>query len=149
MLRRLGDGTVIDVDEDALNPDGTVRDGGRVRVPMMFRDSNREIASQRPQVMLRFADGRTDIPLGSRPGFVIDAGGGQEIRDRAYRESVEELRTAWRGAAADAAPSLPDAPMPARDAGGADLPTLTARLNDVRRSAYEAFCRELQDAWRR
>jgi hypothetical protein len=144
MLRRLSNGAVIDVDEDALDENGVLRDGHRMRVPMQFRDSARSTTPT-----LRFADGRTDIPIGNRPGFVIDVGGGQEIRDRAYRESVEELRTAWRGSTADAAPSLPDAPLPARDGGGADLPTLTARLNDARRSAYEAFCRELRDAWRR
>ena len=76
MLRRTSDGAVIDVDDDALNPDGTLRDGGRLRVPLMFRDSNRGTASDRATPTLRFADGRTDAPIGSRPGFVIDAGGG-------------------------------------------------------------------------
>jgi hypothetical protein len=144
MLRRTTDGAVIDVDDAALDENGILRDGHRMRVPMQFRDSAR-----RTTPTLRFADGRTDVPVGSRPGFVVDAGGGQEIRDRAYRESVEALRNAWRGGAVDGAPSLPDAPVPARDAVGTDLPTLIARLNDARRSAYETFCRELQDAWRR
>jgi hypothetical protein len=148
MLRKLNDGTIIDVDDDALNPDGTLRDGGRLRVPLMFRDSNREIARRRSTPTLRFADGRTDVPVGSRPGFVIDAGGGQEIRDRAYRESVEALQTAWRGEATDATPRPLDAPMSAADAVRTDLPTLIARLNDARRSAYETYVQELTNAWR-
>jgi hypothetical protein len=149
MLRRTSDGAVIDVDDDDLNPDGTVRDGGRVRVPLMLRDSNREIAWQRATPTLRFADGRTDIAIGSRPGYVIDAGGGQEIRDRAYRESVEALRTAWRGGTTDAAPTLPDAVMSAADAARTDMKILMAQLEDARHRAYAAFCREMQDAWRR
>jgi hypothetical protein len=147
MLRKLSDGTIIDVDDDALNPDGTLRDGGRLRVPLMFRDSNRQIARQRSTPTLRFADGRTDVPVGSRPGFVIDVGGGQQIRDRAYRESVEALQIAWRGDAADATPSARGAPISADDAG-TDVPTLIARLNDARQSAYKAYVHELTNAWR-
>ena len=39
MLRRLSDGAVIDVDDDALDENGLLRDGHRMRVPMEFRDS--------------------------------------------------------------------------------------------------------------
>jgi hypothetical protein len=148
MLRRLNDGAVIDVDNDALNPDGTLREGGTLRVPLMFRDSNREIAGQRARPALRFADGRTDMPIGSRPGFVTDAGVGQEIRDRAYRDSVEALRTAWRAGAVDATPIPSAAPMSAADAARTDMRTLMARLDDARRSAYEAHVHELTNAWR-
>ena len=70
MLRRLSDGTVIDVDDDALDENGVLRDGHRMRVPLRFRDSAR-----RTTATLRFADGRTDVSVGSRPGFVIDASG--------------------------------------------------------------------------
>jgi hypothetical protein len=146
MLRRTSDGAVIDVDDDAINPDGTLRDGGRLRVPLMFRDSNREIPRQQAMPTLRFADGRTDAPVGSRPGFVIDAGGGQEIRDGAYRESVEELRNAGRG---DATPSPSAGPMSAADTARTDMRTLMARLEDARHTAYAAYCLELQGAWRR
>jgi hypothetical protein len=114
----------------------------------MFRDSNREIAKRRAGPTLRFADGRTDAPIGSRPGFVIDAAS-QEIRDRAYRESIEAMQNAWRGAAVDVTPSPVDAPMPVADAIGADLKTLMARLEDARHRAYAEYCRELQDGWRR
>jgi hypothetical protein len=37
MLRRLNDGAVIDVDDDALDENGLLRDGHRMRVPMEFR----------------------------------------------------------------------------------------------------------------
>jgi hypothetical protein len=80
---------------------------------------------------------------------VIDAGGGQEIRDRAYRESVEALQIAWRGDAAGATPRPPDAPMSAADAARTDMRTLMAQLEDARRTAYTAHCRELQEGWRR
>jgi hypothetical protein len=149
MLRRLNDGAVIDVDDDTLNADGTLRDGGTLRVPLMFRDSNREIAAQRAQPTLRFADGRTDIPIGSRPGYVIDAGGGQEIRVRAYRQSIEALQNAWRGSVSDATPNPPAAPMSAADAARTDMRTLMAQLEDARHTAYAAYCRELQEGWRR
>jgi hypothetical protein len=126
-----------------------LRDGGRLRVPLMFRDSNRQIAGQRSTPTLRFADGRTDAPVGSRPGFVIDAGGGQEIRDRAYRESVETLQNAWRGSLNEATPSPLAAPMSAADAARTDMRTLMAQLEDARHTAYTAYCRELQEGWRR
>jgi hypothetical protein len=144
MFRRLNDGSIIDVEDDALDENGLLRDGHRMRVPMRFRDSARGTMPK-----LRFADGRTDLPIGSRPGYVVDAGGGQEIRDRAYRESVEALRAAWRGNAGDAPLSPPTAPMSAADAARTDMRTLMAQLEDARHTAYAEYCRELQDGWRR
>jgi hypothetical protein len=141
MLRRLSDGAVIDADDDAFDENGALRDGHRMRVPMQFRDS-----AGRTTPTLRFADGRTDVPIGSRPGFVIDASGGQAQRDQAYRRSVEELRNAWRGAAADATPSPSAAPM--SDAGCTDVRTLMVQLEDARHTAYREYCRELQEGWR-
>jgi hypothetical protein len=101
-----------------------------------------------PYAPVRFADGRTDMPVGSRPGFVIDANGGQEVRDQAYRQSVEDLRNAWRGAA-DTTPSPLGAPMSVADAVRTDMKTLMARLEDARHTAYFEYCRELKEAWRR
>jgi hypothetical protein len=144
MFRRLNDGSIIDVEDDALDENGFLRDGHRMRVPMQFRDSARQ-----SMPTLRFADGRTDVPVGSRPGYVIDTGGGQEIRDRAYRQSIEALRNAWRGNVGDTTPSPSAAPMSAADAARTDMGTLMARLEDARHTAYAAYCRELQDGSRR
>jgi hypothetical protein len=143
MLRRLSDGVVIDVDDDALDENGALRDGHRMRVPMQFRDSAR-----RTTPALRFADGRTDAPIGSRPGYVIDASGGQALRDQAYRESVEELRNAWRGAA-NTTSNPPGAPISAADAARTDMTMLLVQLADARHTAYAEYCRELQEGWRR
>jgi hypothetical protein len=71
--------------------------------------------------------------------------GGQEIRDRAYWESVEALRNAWRGGALDVTPSPLDAPMSVADAVRTDMRTLMAQLEDARHTAYAAYCRELQE----
>jgi hypothetical protein len=78
MLRRLNDGAVIDVNDDALDENGLLRDGHRMRMPMEFRDSAGRAAS--PQT-LRFPDGRTDVPVGSRPGFIV-SDAGQATRDQ-------------------------------------------------------------------
>ena len=141
MLRRLSDGAVIDADDDALNPDGTLRDGGRFRVPMMFRDSNRAIASQRLQVILRFADGRTDAPIGSRPGFITTADS-EAVRRAAYEQSRRDLCDAWRTptvppVGSDAAPPDPRQPISMADAEA------------IRDAAYREMCDELANAWRR
>jgi hypothetical protein len=133
-LHQMHDGTLFETDDDAFDESGCLKDGYTLRVPMQFRDSDRGI-SDAPR--LRFADGRTDVPVGSRPGFIVDTGDGERIRHEAYRQSVVELSNAWRSIR-DTAPSTEAAPMSAADAVRTDLTTLTARLSDARRSAYDA-----------
>jgi hypothetical protein len=138
MLQRLTDGTIIDVNADDLNSDGTLRVGGRLRVPLMFRDSNRDIARQRSSPTLRFADGRTDAPIGSRPGFITTADS-EAVRRAAYEQSRRDLSDAWRTptvppVGSDAAPLDPRQPLSMADAQA---------IRDV---AYREMCHELANA---
>jgi hypothetical protein len=82
--------------------------------------------------------------IGGKPGFIV-SDTGQATRDEAYRRSVVELSNAWRG---DAAPRAEAVPRRAANAARTDLATLNERLNDARRSAYQAYVDELTSAWR-
>jgi len=138
------DGTVFEAEDDAFDDSGCLKDGYTLRVPMQFRDSNRAIADA-PR--LRFADGRTDAPVGSRPGFITD--GNRSACDEAYRQMCDELQNAWRQPVAAASRSPAAAPMSRDDAMRIDPTTLMMRLNDARRLAYEEYVDELTNAWRR
>lgn len=122
-------------------PKRVLRDGGRMTVGLMMADAARRGTT------LRFADGRTDAPIGSRPGFITD--GNRTASDDAYRQMCDELQNAWRQPAAAASRSQATAPMSTADATRTDLTTLMARLNDARGSAYDAYVDELTNAWRR
>jgi hypothetical protein len=137
MLRRMSDGVVIDVDEDALDGNGLLRDVCRMRVPMEFRDSAARAASTQT---LRFADGRTDAPIGSRPGFITTADS-EAVRRAAYEQSRRDLCDAWRTptvppVGSDAAPPDPRHPISLADAQA------------IRDAAYRQMCDELTNAWR-
>jgi hypothetical protein len=136
MLRRLNDGAVIDVDEDALDGNGLLRDGHRMRVPMEFRDSAR-----RTTPTLRFADGRTDAPIGSRPGFITTTDS-EAVRRAAYEQSRRDLCDAWR---------TPTVPLLDSDAASRDprQPISMADAQEIRDAAYREMCHELTNAWRR
>ena len=122
---------------DAVDEGGLLRDGKAIRVSMMMAD-----AARAPKVELHDGYGRS---VGSRPGFVV-SDASQAVRDRAYRESVVALTSAWQG---DAAPSGDAAPMSAAaDAARTDLAALNARLDDARRAARDAYIHELTNAWR-
>jgi hypothetical protein len=77
---------IHDISDDAcLGPDGLVRDGHGIRVPMAMRDS-----------------ARGDIVLhgggGARPGFCAHADAGlRDAGERARAEMISEMRDAWRG----------------------------------------------------
>jgi hypothetical protein len=116
-----------------------LRDGGRIRVGLLMAD-----AARRGAAMLHDGHGG---PVGGKPGFII-TDESERIRNEAYRASVSELSNAWRGPSGDAAPSAETAPMSYADAICTDLHILIARLNDARRSAYEAHVHELTNAWR-
>jgi hypothetical protein len=103
---------------------------------MQFRDSNRGIADA-PR--LRFADGRTDAPVVSRPGFIIDAGGGERIRYEAFLASVRELTDAWKQPGSDGV----------RSDGTPRQPISAADAQAILDAAYREMCDELTNAWRR
>jgi hypothetical protein len=126
-------------------PAQILRNGGRVRVKMMASDAARFRPAVADAQALHDGHGR---PVGFKPGFVV-SNASQAIRDRAYRESIVDLTTAWQRPSADAAPGAEPAPISAAEAVRTDLTTLMARLNDARRSAYESYVHELTNAWRR
>jgi hypothetical protein len=126
-------------------PTQILRNGGRIRVKMTASDAARLQRAVADAHALHDGHGR---PVGFKPGFVV-SNASQTIRDRAYRESVLELTTAWQRPTGDVAPGAEPAPISAADAVRTDLTTLMARLNDARRSAYESYVHELTNAWRR
>lgn len=139
-LHRMTDGTVFEADDDAFDASGCMKDGYTLRVPMQFRDSNRGIADA---PMLRFADGRTDVPVGSRPGFIV-SDAGQATRDHAYRQMCDELRNAWWQPAGNAAPAA----TVTRSDAAPRHPTSAADAQAIRDAAYLEMCDELTNAWR-
>jgi hypothetical protein len=140
-LHQMTDGTVFEADDDAFDERGCLKDGHKLHVPMQFRDSNRGIADA-PR--LRFADGRTDVPVGTRPGFIV-SDAAQATRDQAYRQMCDELRNAWRQPTGNTAP---DATMTRSDAAPRH-PISAADAQAIRDAAYEAYVDELTNAWRR
>jgi hypothetical protein len=130
--------------ETIIGPDGhpvrILRDGGRIRVGLMMAD-----AARRGSAVLHDGYGRA---VGHRPGFVL-TDDSQRIRNEAYAASVRELANAWHASPGDTAPSADTAPISHADAICTDLQTLMARLNDARRTAYEAYVDEMANAWRR
>jgi hypothetical protein len=117
-----------------------LRDGSRITVSMMMADAARRESSS----LLHDGYGG---PVGGKPGFIV-SDASRAIRDEVYRQSVIELNNAWRSTRG-IAPPAEAAPMSAADAVRTDLTTLTMRLNDARRSAYDAYREELTNAWRR
>jgi hypothetical protein len=138
-LYRADNGTVFEADDDAFDNSGCLKDGHTLRVPMQFRDSNRGVADA-PR--LRFADGRTDVPVGSRPGFIVDTGDGERIRYEAYLASVRELADAWKQPGAGSAYHGSTGAAPRHPISAADAQAL-------RDAAYREMCHELANAWRR
>jgi hypothetical protein len=140
-LHRMTDGTVFEADDDAFDDGGCLKDRYTLRVPMRFRDSNRGIADA-PR--LRFADGRTDMPVGSRPGSIV-SDASQATRDQAYRQMCDELRNAWRQPAGNATPGA----TVTRSDTAPRQPISAADAQAIRDAAYEAYVDELTNAWRR
>jgi hypothetical protein len=129
----------IDDDDDfEITADGhrVLKDGRTARVSCNDAAAARTV----PIVPLRFTDGRTDVPIGSRPGF-ISAADSEAVRRAAYEQSCRDLCNAWRAPDAlsvrsDAAPPDPRRPISFADA------------ERIRGEAYRAMCAELQGAWR-
>jgi hypothetical protein len=140
-LHQMTDGTVFEADDAAFDDRGCLKDGYTLRVPMQFRDSNRGIA-EAPR--LRFADGRTDVPVGSRPGSIV-SDASQATREQAYRQMCDELRNAWRQHAGNAAPGA----TVTRSDTAPRHPISLADAQAIRDAAYREMCHELANAWRR
>jgi hypothetical protein len=117
-----------------------LRGGKTIRVSLMMADAARGKATQ------RLHDGYGGL-VGGKPGFIV-SDASQVIRNEAYCQSVFDLNNAWRSTR-DGAPSTDPGPMSAADAVRTDMATLMARLNDARRTAYDAYVDELSNAWRR
>jgi hypothetical protein len=131
-------------DNAALGPDGLVKSGHGIRVPMMVRDS------------VERRDGRGATVLhggaGMRPGFCVHADASlRDAGERARAEAIAEMRDAWRHPSEKAKPSqssddddyypkIDDVRRPVLDAAEAER---------VCREARDAYIRDLQNAWRR
>jgi hypothetical protein len=129
--------------------DDILRDGQTFRVPMTAMDAANQRAladrfradgSSEPSALLRFADGGSAVPIGSRPGY-ITSDALETVRRDAYEASKREMCDAWR------------TPPPADKPGGAAAtpPRAPVSMADswrIRSAAYEESVQALCDAWK-
>jgi hypothetical protein len=147
MRFQLRNGVVVDADDDAIGPDGLLKDGHRMRVPMQFRDSAGRVIVDEDDAMRadpnRVYDS-TGALVAARPGFVGTADA-EKIRRDAYETSKRELTDAWKQ---PVAPPVSAAP---RTAAPHDRrqPISLADAQAIRDAAYREMCDELTNAWRR
>jgi hypothetical protein len=122
--------------EGAFDENGLLRDGRRVRVPMMMRDGMSPM--QRAVVENKMRRGFDDSAARYQPGPVpcTDAAANAE-RARAYGEMCDDLQNAWCG------PSTEPAIMNDRE---------VARLHDTGNPVADAYLDSVADlttAWSR
>ena len=109
-----------------------VKDGARVRVPIMFMDGR---PYQAPPPRFHNGLGRA---AGTGPGFVFDSHGGQFAEsEKALQEYRQRLTDAWRTPGA----ALPVVPPP--------VARQLSATADMRERAYHEMCERLASAWRR
>jgi hypothetical protein len=84
----------IDDEDDAFDENGVLKDGHRVRVPLMMMDGmQRDV---RDHVRIHDGHGNRDI-VGHRPGFLVSDARANDARAETYDAYNRELVNAWRG----------------------------------------------------
>jgi hypothetical protein len=141
-----------EVDDEDVDENGVVRDGGRVHVPLMLTDS-----------MQRDFSGRAQAPLLHRPGSLRLTDAQIEARERARDDLSARKRSAWRTPptasedvlelATQLAPLLglpPPKPHAGRWSDVSDARTSVASRDgvDPRAVAYAERSRRNREAWR-
>ena len=133
---------LVDRDDDEI-----LRDGERLRVPLLFRDA----ALSPMQRVVADAAMRFDDGGGGRPGTQFDYVAAARVKEVAYQAAKAELRDAWRTPAPvadassrpDPAPAAP--PVKVEDARPA-IPVTDAdfaRLRQIRDESYRAMVAEM------
>jgi hypothetical protein len=130
--------------DDDFDENGVLKDGRRMRVPMMMMDSD-----DRVRVTDMFG-GQSGL---GRPGFrLLNDDAARALRDQAYAAYDQHLTDAWRTPAIDAAgegaavrrpdATTTDKPRSKQNAGA------DAFSMDARQAAYQKYDEEAQQAWR-
>ena len=138
-------------DDDAFDENGVLKDGRRIRVPLMMRDGVSDVQRiAQDAVARRF--GLRDVSDLHAPGprYCTDQAA-VEAKEEAYRQMCHDMENAWRNApVAQPAPAGAAPPVEVEDARPA-IPVTDAdfaRLRQIRDEAYRAMVAELANAWR-
>ena len=134
-----------DDDGDAFDERGLLKDGRRVRVPLMMRDGMSPLQrSVAEDAAARRFGLRNALDL-HQPGprFCTDAVA-NDAREQAYQEMCDELVNAWR---------TPSAPLPAPGAAARDAEPArpvydAAEGRRIKQAAYDAMVAEMCSAWK-
>lgn len=139
-----------DFDDDPLDENGLLKDGCSIRVPLMMRDSLTPL--QRAVAGARLLHDGGDPLSFNRPGFrmLVDALA-RDASEEARAASIREMCDAWK--TKDAAPPAGAYPLRAGEGRVCTIDgvpgTSDARSTaDVKQAAYDAYCDDLQNAWR-
>jgi hypothetical protein len=87
--------------DDDFDERGILKDGHRLRVPLMMADSwQQDMVRRLPLATDASSDGGIDL---NRPGFRVSAadGAARDAKERAYALYDEEIANAWRGESDD------------------------------------------------
>lgn len=147
-------------EEDAFEPNGVLKDGYSLRVPMYMRDSALEWRNEMHSHFLAEDTARrsgisddTVFITTSNPPMVVDAFGGTEGLNRpgarylvAGGRTTEHARLATAAAMRDEAYKMYDGE--AQNAWRGNASTDTAPMRDTVEQAYLDYDREMSDAWR-
>ena len=123
-------------DDDAFDENGVLKDGHRIRVPLMMMDSVQQaVAADTTTLVVDAYGGTTHLscpgPRYLRPAPVHTADAARQVtlahmRDEAYRDFVEAATNAWRGTDNDREVArVHDSGDPVRDAYLDQLADLT------------------------
>lgn len=135
-------GREVLVDEETFNKlsraGDVVRDGESLRVTMQMLDSlTNNPAGGR---MYRVGPGWTE------PGFAAHDGSGPDVRDEAYRQMCERLRSAWKRPFGQ--PQQQDAPA-SRVSDALPTQLTDEQIAAARNAAYQRSVEALRNAWKR
>jgi hypothetical protein len=136
-----------DDDQDPFDQNGLLRDGRRLRVPMMLRDADSLTPLQRAvaedAVARRFGLRHAADLHAPGPRYCTDRAG-LERKARAYAEMVEDMTNAWRTPAAHH--GVTDAS--ARKTNDREVARVH-NTGDAKRDAYLDYVADLTSAWQR
>jgi hypothetical protein len=137
-----------DTDDDLFDERGLLRDGGRIRVPMMLKDGTVvELEDWQRDVIYAHRLGLNDSLDLHRPGqrFCTDRAA-NDARERAYQDSKRELQDAWRKPVA--APPPIESRANITDVRSVPRTMSVADAQAIRDAAYRQYCDELVNAWK-
>jgi hypothetical protein len=131
--------------DSAFDENGLLKDGRRIRVSMMMRDSGSDVqrAVAEDAVARRFGLRHAFELHQPGPRYCTDAAA-NDLREQAYQEMCDSMSNAWR---------TPSAPLASPAAGARDAtpsrPTYdAAEGRRIKAEAYQQMVDEMTSAWK-